>query len=117
MGQVATLAAFNEGAPWLDAALGYLRANRDHLISRLHREAPQVRGYAPEGTYLVWLDFRATHLGENPAEVLREQGRVALNAGIDYGTGGVGFARINVATSREVLDAAIDRMLATLKRV
>jgi cystathionine beta-lyase len=49
--------------------------------------------------------------------VLREQGRVALNAGIDYGTGGVGFARINVATSREVLDAAIDRMLATLKRV
>lgn len=114
MGQVATLAAFREGDPWLEAALAYLRANRDHLLSRLAAEAPAVRGYPSEGTYLLWLDFRATALGENPAEVLRERGRVALNAGLDYGTGGAGFARINVATSRAVLDAAIDRIVATL---
>jgi cysteine-S-conjugate beta-lyase len=81
MGQIAALAAFREGDAWLGAALGYLRANRDHLLARLAAEAPAVRAYAPEGTYLVWLDFRATGLGDDPAAVLLERGRVGLNAG------------------------------------
>ena len=114
MGQVAARAAFREGDAWLDAALGYLRANRDHLLARLAAEAPTVRAYAPEGTYLVWLDFRATGLGDDPAAALLERGRVGLNAGTDYGTGGAGFARFNVATSRCILDAAIDRVVATV---
>jgi len=114
LGQVAALAAFREGGPWLDAALAYLRGNRDHLLARLAAEAPAVRAYAPEGTYLVWLDFRATGLGDDPAAALLERGRVGLNAGADYGTGGAGFARFNVATSRRILDAAIDRLVATV---
>jgi cysteine-S-conjugate beta-lyase len=109
-GQIATIAAYREGTPWLAAALGYLRANRDHLIARLKAETP-VRAYAPEGTYLAWLDFRATALGDDPAAALLERGRVALNAGLDYGPGGAGFARLNFATSRTLLDAAIDRVV------
>ena len=114
LGQVATLAAFRECDAWLDAALGYVRANRDHLLSRLAAEAPAVRAYAPEGTYLMWLDFRATGLGDDPAAALLERGRVGLNAGGDYGTGGTGFARFNLATSRTILDAAIDRLVAAV---
>jgi len=110
--QVATLAAYRDGGPWLEAALTYLRANRDHLIARLAAEVPAVRAYAPEGTYLVWLDFRAAGLGDDPAAALLERGRVGLNAGAEYGVGGDGFARFNVATSRSVLDAAIDRVVA-----
>lgn len=111
MGQVATLAAFEHGDAWLEAALVYLKANRDHLQQRLAHETPNVRGYAPEGTYLAWLDFRACNIGDNPAAVLLERGRLGLNAGTDYGSGGAGFARINVATSRSILDAAIDRLV------
>jgi cysteine-S-conjugate beta-lyase len=114
LGQVATLAAYRDGGPWLEAALAYLRANRDHLLARLAAEAPAVRGYAPEGTYLVWLDFRAVGLGDSPATALLERGRVALNCGLDYGLGGAGFARFNVATSRTILDAAIDRIVAVV---
>jgi len=114
MGQVAARAAFREGDAWLDAALGYLRANRDHLLARLVAEAPAVRAHVPEGTYLVWLDFRATGLGDDPAAALLERGRVGLNTGMDFGTGGAGFARLNVATSRRILDAAIDRVVATV---
>jgi len=111
-GQVATLAAYRAGGPWLEAALAYLRDNRDHLQTRLAAEAPAVRAYAPEGTYLTWLDFRATGLGDDPAAALLERGRVGLNAGGDYGAGGAGFARFNVATSRSLLDRAIDRVVA-----
>ncbi len=114
MGQVAAQAAFREGDAWLEAALGYLRANRDHLVARLAAEAPAVRTYAPEGTYLVWLDFHATGLGDDPAAVLLERGRVALNAGGDYGIGGAGFARLNFATSRTTLDAALDRVVGVV---
>jgi cysteine-S-conjugate beta-lyase len=114
LGQVATLAAYREGGPWLDAALGYLRSNRDHLHARLAAEAPDVRAYAPEGTYLSWLDFRATAIGDDPAARLLERGRLALNCGRDYGLGGDGFARFNVAASRALLDAAIDRLVATV---
>jgi cysteine-S-conjugate beta-lyase len=117
LGQVAALAAYRDGGPWLDAALGYLRANRDHLHARLAAEAPDVRGYAPEGTYLSWLDFRATPIGEDPAAQLLERGRLALNFGRDYGVGGDGFARFNFATSRGLLDAAIDRLVATVGSV
>lgn len=114
MGQVAALAAYRDGGPWLDAALAYLRANRDHAHARLAAEVPAVRSYAPEGTYLSWLDFRATGLGDDPAAVLVERGRVALNAGGDYGTGGTGFARLNFATSRATLDAALDRIVGVV---
>ena len=113
-GQVATLAAYRAGGPWLEAALAYLRGNRNHLQARLAAEAPSVRAYAPEGTYLTWLDFRATGLGDDPAAALLERGRVGLNAGTDYGSGGAGFARFNVATSRRILDAATDRLVATV---
>ena len=114
MGQIAALAAYRDGGPWLDAALAYLRANRDHVHARIEAEAPAVRSYAPEGTYLTWLDFRATGLGEDPAATLVERGRVALNAGGDYGIGGPGFARLNFATCRATLDAALDRIVGVV---
>lgn len=115
LGQVATIAAYRHGAPWLDAALAYLRANRDHVQARLAAEAPTVRAHAPEGTYLTWLDLREARLGDDPAAALLERGRLALNAGADYGPGGEGFARLNFATSRATLDAALDRLVATVQ--
>ena len=116
LGQVAAIAAYREGGPWLDAAVAYLRANRDHLFARLAAEAPAVRGTPPEGTYLAWLGFRDAGLGDDPAAVLLERGRVGLNSGLDYGQGGAGFARLNLAASRSVLDAAIDRVVSVVRQ-
>ena len=115
LGQVAAIAAYRHGGPWLEAALAYLRGNRDHVQARLAAETPQVRAYAPEGTYLTWLDLRGAGLGDDPAAALLERGRLALNAGADYGPGGEGFARLNFATSRATLDAALDRLVATVR--
>ena len=115
LGQVATIAAYRHGGPWLDAALRYLRANRDHVQARLAADAPAVRAHAPEGTYLTWLDLRGAGLGDEPAATLLERGKLALNPGVDYGPGGEGFARLNFATSRATLDAALDRLAATVR--
>jgi cysteine-S-conjugate beta-lyase len=111
LSQRAAIAAYREGGAWLDATLAYLRANRDHLVARLGAEAPAVKVRSPEGTYLAWLDLRALGLGTGLDAALHEAG-VALNDGTTFGTGGEGHARLNFATSRTILDAALDRIVA-----
>ena len=109
--QQAAIAAYRQGDRWLDETMAYLRANRDHLVARLAREAPAIRVRAPEGTYLAWLDLRALDLGDGLDEALLRAG-IGLNPGPSFGTGGEGFARLNFATGRAILDAALDRLIA-----
>ena len=72
---------------------------RDQLARRLAADLPGVGFVPPEATYLAWLDLRAYDLGDNPAEVLLDKAGVALSAGPDFGVHGLGFARLNFATS------------------
>ncbi|SDL73403.1 cystathione beta-lyase [Glycomyces sambucus] len=114
LGSIAHTAAFREGGPWLDALLAGLDENRRLLADLLADRLPDVR-YRPEpGTYLAWLDCRALGLGDDPAAVFMEKGRVALNSGLPFGTGGAGHVRLNYATSPEILAEAVDRMAAAL---
>ena len=86
-------------------------AQRDHLATRLAAELPAVGFAPPEATYLAWLDFRETPLAEDPAKLLLERAQVVLSAGPDFGELGQGFARLNFATSRQLLDEIIDRIV------
>lgn len=114
VGVLAHTAALRDGGPWLDALLTDLDAHRKLLVALLAERLPRVR-YAPEpGTFLAWLDCRALGLGDDPAAVFLERGRVALNAGPDFGTGGAGHARLNLATSPEVITEAVRRMAAAV---
>ena len=114
-GAAATLAAWTEGEPWLERVRAHLTAQRDHLARRLAAELPDVGFVPPEATYLAWLDFRDTPFADGPALLLRERARVALSAGPDFGELGAGFARLNFATSRELLDEIVDRIAGALR--
>jgi len=111
-GAEATLAAWTEGEPWLEEVRAHLTRQRDHLSARLSTELPQVGFEAPQATYLAWLNFREAGLGDNPAAAILERGKVALSSGLDFGAEGAGFARLNFATSREILDEIVDRIVA-----
>ena len=116
LGAEATLAAWTNGEPWLDATRAHLTEQRDHLAGRLSAELPEVGFALPEATYLAWLDFRATDLGPDPAASLLESARVALSSGLDFGAEGEGFARLNFATTRPILDAILDRVVEAVRR-
>jgi cystathionine beta-lyase len=111
----ANIAAYDHGADWLDELLGYLQTNRDHLAAALPASCPGVRVNTPEATYMSWVDFRALNLPVEPADHLLSTAKVALSPGIPFGaTVGPGFARLNFATTRTILDRAIGAIAAAL---
>ncbi|MDE2436409.1 MAG: PatB family C-S lyase [Sphingomonadales bacterium] len=114
MGLVATRAAFAEGEAWRRAQVDYLTASRDHLVAELVRRIPGVRLIAPQASFLAWLDFRDLGLGDDPGAWLLEKARVGLSPGPEFGTGGVGHARINFGCPRVLIDEAIDRITRAL---
>jgi cystathionine beta-lyase len=114
LGVIAHTAALRDGTGWLDALLAGLDDNRRLLTGLLAEHLPAIT-YRPGGaTYLAWLDCRALGLDEDPADVFLRRGRVALNSGIPFGTGGAGHVRLNLATSPEVITQAVRRMAAAL---
>ncbi|MBW7915703.1 MAG: putative C-S lyase [Trueperaceae bacterium] len=114
LAQVATIAAYRHGNDWLESTLGYLRGNRDRVVSFVRERLPSVGVHSPAATYLAWLDLRATGLGDAPAKALAERAKVGLNEGSDFGKGGAGFVRLNFATSRTILDTALERLASVL---
>lgn len=110
VGILAHTAALRDGGDWLDALLAGLDENRRLLADLLAAELPAVRYTPGQGTYLAWLDCRELGLGDDPAKVFLQRGRVALNSGIPFGTGGKGFVRMNLATSPEIITEAVRRM-------
>jgi cystathionine beta-lyase len=110
-GALAAEAAYDAGAPWLDALLPYLAGNHARFAAGLAEAVPGARPMAPQSTYLSWVDFSAADLPA--AEVARriaEDARIGVNAGPSFGLGGEGHARFNLACPRAVVDTALTRL-------
>ena len=74
---------------------------------------PGVGYTPPEGTYLGWLDFRATGPVE-PAPYFLEKAAVAMTDGALCGEAGQGFGRFNFALPRPILREAVHRLAAAM---
>jgi cystathionine beta-lyase len=113
-GVIASKAALREGHAWLEQTLAILDRNRRMLGDLLRAELPSVGYLAPQASYLAWLDCRALGLGPDPARVFLDRGAVALSSGPTFGVEGEGFARLNIATTRTLLEEAVRRMRRAL---
>ncbi|KYH44496.1 aminotransferase class I/II-fold pyridoxal phosphate-dependent enzyme [Branchiibius sp. NY16-3462-2] len=114
LGSIAHTAALRGGRDWLTGLQQDLEENRELLRELLNRELPQVGWGGDPGTYLAWLDCRDLGLGDDPAEHFLTVGRVALAHGRDFGPTGAGFARLNLATTPELLTEAVARIRRSL---
>ena len=115
-GAVGFEAAYTHGKNWLDQALEYIEDNADFAVDYIEKNIPQIKTYKPDGTYLLWLDFNG--LGKSPEEIeeiLVRKGRVRLNDGSSYGSGGDGFFRLNIGCPREVLIEGLERIEKALR--
>jgi cystathionine beta-lyase len=110
LGVLASVAAFTEGLPWLDAVLHQLDQNRALLADLLRERLPAV-GYAqPQASFLAWLDCRALGLGDDPATAFLDKGQIAVSRGPAFGSQGSGFVRLNIGTSPKLIAEAVRRM-------
>jgi cystathionine beta-lyase len=109
-GALATVAAYRDGAAWLDDVIAVLDHNRALLAELLATDLPEVGYTPPRAGYLTWLDLRALDLGDDPTEALLERGKVALNAGPTFGPQGAGHARLNIGTSPALVEEAVKRI-------
>ncbi len=113
---VAANAAYRHGGPWLEQLVCYLQDNRDFLARYLRERIPKLRMFAPQGTYLGWIDCRGAGIEGSPSEFFLREARVALNDGAQFGEEGQGFVRLNFGCQRSVLEEALERMRASLSR-
>jgi cystathionine beta-lyase len=109
-GALASVAAYREGAPWLDDVIAVIDHNRALLAELLATDLPEAGYTPPRAGYLTWLDLRALDLGDDPSEALLARGRVALNPGPTFGPQGVGHARLNIGTSPALVEEAVKRI-------
>jgi cystathionine beta-lyase len=114
LGVLGSIAAFQEGEPWLEEVLGVLGHHRHYLAELLAVQIPAIRYRPPDASYLAWLDCTALGLGDDPSAAFLARGRVALSPGPSFGRPGVGHARLNMGTSRQILAAAVDRMATAI---
>ena len=110
-GAVASATAY-ESVEWLDNAIETLDSNRKFVAHLLTEKLPSVGYRIPDCSYLAWLDLSSLNLGENPGEVLLTQAKLALNSGISFGPESGQFVRLNFATSEEIIEEAISRIVS-----
>ena len=115
-GVAATIAAYNESGEWLDALRKYLRENYEYLCRFFAERLPQYPVLPLEGTYLVWIDCRASGIGSDATTLrLQEEQKLMVNSGTMYGPGGEGFIRLNIACPRTLLADGLERIARVLE--
>lgn len=104
-------AAYTHGEKWLGELLSYLEANRDYAVGRINSKMRGAKAFSPEGTFLLWIDFRGLGLKQNElVDLMVKKARLGLNDGATFGPGGEGFMRLNFACPRKTLEEGLDRL-------
>jgi cystathionine beta-lyase len=140
LGLVANKAAYTpEGEDWLNQCVAYIDANHDFVQKYVAANIPMIKVAKPEGTYLCWLDVTAVAEKIGARQLADEENRkkapgaatvtpemmverffvkhakVHLNQGASYGFGGANHMRMNIATSRKLVELALTNIANALR--
>ena len=110
-GIAACEAAYRYGEEWYSGVKAYIRENISFTKKFLEERISKVKMLEPEGTYLVWVDFRALGLSKRELEdLIIHKAGLWLDSGAIFGAAGEGFQRINVACPRVTLQTALEKI-------
>ena len=113
LGYLATEAAYRYGKDWLGELKEVIEDHINYVVDVLGNET-KIKVMKPQGTYLIWLDFSAYELTDDRLqELLKNEAKVILNRGLDFGKEGALHARLNVAMPKSVLEEVCQRIVTT----
>ena len=135
LGILANHAAVVDGEEWLAQANAYVNDTHDFVVNFVNDKiAPMIKVHRAEGTYLTWLDvsgvaerINSTKLAEDynrtkpanmpaltPEQMVEryfvKTAKVHLNQGRSYGKGGENHMRMNIGTSRKLVELALNNL-------
>lgn len=115
-GPLAGAVAYDKGDDFVDQLVNYIYENVCYASQWLAEKLPKAKVVPLEGTYLVWIDFRAFGIEEEELyRLVLEEARVVGDLGRWFGEGGEGFMRFNFACPRERIQEFLNRLYAVLK--
>ena len=116
LGYLATEAAYRYGEDWLTELKELIEKHINYVVDVFGKET-KIKVMKPQGTYLIWLDFSAYDISdEELRKLLRDEAKVILNRGLDFGEEGALHARLNVAMPTSVLEEVCQRIIATFAK-
>lgn len=111
LGTIAQEEAYKNGQVWYEELMDYLEENKNFTIDFIKNRIPKLEVTHPEGTYLLWIDFSNLNMDEEElSRFLINDCGVILNKGSDFGKNYGQFQRLNIATQRDVLREALERI-------
>ena len=117
LGYLATEAAYRYGEDWLTELKELIETHINYVVDVFGKET-KIKVMKPQGTYLIWLDFSAYEISdEELRKLLRDEAKVILNRGLDFGEEGVLHARLNVAMPTSILEEVCQRIIATFSNL
>ena len=112
LGYLATETAYRYGEDWLTELKELIEKHINYVVDLFGKET-KIKVMKPQGTYLIWLDFSVYDINdEELRRLLRDEAKVILNRGLDFGEEGALHARLNVAMPTSVLEEVCQRILA-----
>lgn len=118
MGMIACQAAYETGEEWLEQLIQYLKGNLDYIRNFLQEKLPKVHLIEPEGTYLLWMDFRELGLSADAQkELMVQKAKLWFDEGTMFGEEGAGFERVNIACPRSVIVRAMSQLEEAIKQI
>ena len=117
LGYLATETAYRYGEDWLSELKEVIEKHINYVVDVFGKET-KIKVMKPQGTYLIWLDFSAYDISdEELRKVLRDEAKVILNRGLDFGEEGALHARLNVAMPTSVLEEVCQRIITTFAKL
>ena len=117
LGYLATETAYRYGEDWLTELKELIEKHINYVVDVFGKET-KIKVMKPQGTYLIWLDFSAYDISdEELRKLLRDEAKVILNRGFDFGEEGALHARLNVAMPTSILEEVCQRIIATFSNL
>lgn len=115
-GPLAGKVAYNTGDEYADLLVQYVESNIDYAIEYAEKYLPGIRILKPEGTYLVWFDFRDLKMTDDELHhFVLEQAKVAGDLGVWFGAEGAGHIRFNFACPKSTVVECLSRIRKALE--
>lgn len=108
---LAAQVAYQECDEWLSELKDYIESNVELVDSYLKENIPQIKVMKPEASFLIWLDCRDLKLSQAQlVSLFVDKANLALNNGEMFGKEGVGFMRMNVGCSAQIIKKALNNL-------